>query len=180
MQKLPVPIWNAWSMPGLRPEEREQAVGRLCVDQLVWQTFNCHVHSIQRIRQRCNATNSINDRACSIRRDRHILRLRKHMNNKFTWVIQTSRQTIVNNQKPISSDTVILWLLANNSWCLLLTRGTLILHFQRWLRNNGLAKAWWMLFWCMHPSKRCMGGPRTMVWNRSTLQTSPRLFRPGF
>lgn len=61
----------------------------------VLHAFNCNVHTIQRIQERYNATNSTNDlsrsgrpRAKTPRHDSYILR--QHMNNQLTRPTQTA------------------------------------------------------------------------------------------
>ncbi|CAG2242184.1 unnamed protein product [Mytilus edulis] len=97
-------------MPRLNPRQRKQAIGRLNAGQrpqVVANAFNCNVRTMQRLRERHNATNSTNDRprtgrsrVTTLRQDGYILR--QHLQNRFLCVTHTARQTIGMNQRPIS------------------------------------------------------------------------------
>jgi FixJ family two-component response regulator len=53
------------AMPRLNPQQREQAIGRLHAGQparVIANDFNCNVRTIEHLRVRYNATNSMNDR----------------------------------------------------------------------------------------------------------------------
>ena len=81
------------AMPRLSRQQREQAIGRLHAGQaarVIANDFNCSIRTIERLRQRFNATNSTNDRPRSgrpqvttPRQNRYILR--QHLNDRFAW-----------------------------------------------------------------------------------------------
>ena len=106
------------AMPRLSREQREQAIGQLHAGQaarVIAVDFNCSTWTIERLRQRNNATNSTNDRPRSgrpqittPRQNRYILH--QHLNDRFARASETARHTVETQQRPVSDDTVRRWL----------------------------------------------------------------------
>ncbi|CAC5358245.1 unnamed protein product [Mytilus coruscus] len=115
-------------MPRLNPGQREQAIGRVNAGrrpQVVANAFNCNIRTIQRLRERYNATNSPNDRprtgrprVTTLHQDRYILR-----QHRFLCATHTPRQTIYINQRQISEETVRRRLNSRNFICRRPARG---------------------------------------------------------
>ena len=112
-------------MPRLSRHQREQTIGRCHAVQgarVIANDFNCSTRTIERLRQRYNATNSTNDRPRSgrpqvttPRQNRYILR--QHLNNRFAKTLETAWHTVGTHQRPVSDDTVRRRLRSNNLRC---------------------------------------------------------------
>ena len=123
------------AMPRLNPQQREQAIGRLHAGQparVIANDFNCNVRTIERLRVRYNATNSMNDRprcgrpqVTTTRQNR--LMVRQHLRNRFTRATETARQTVGTHQRSISADTVRHRLVASNLRCYRPARGPVLM-----------------------------------------------------
>ena len=111
--------------PRLNPQQREQAICRLHAGQparVIANDFNCNVRTIECLRVRYNATNSMNDRprcgrsqVTTARQNR--LMVRQYLRNRFTRATETARQTVGTHQRPMSADTVRHRLVASNLKC---------------------------------------------------------------
>ena len=129
-------------MPRLSRQQREQAIGRLHAGQaarVIANDFNCSIRTIERLRQRYNATNSTNDRPRSgrpqvttPRQNRYILR--QHLNDRFARASETARHTVGTHQRPVSDDTVRRRLRSNNLRCLRPYRGPVLTQRHRQTR----------------------------------------------
>ena len=130
------------AMPRLNRQQRDQAIGRLHAGQaarVIANDFNCSIRTIERLRQRFNATNSTDDRPRSgrpqvttPRQNRFILR--QHLNDRFTRASETARNTIGTHQRPISDDTVRRRLAAYNLRCRRPYRGPVLTQRHRQAR----------------------------------------------
>ena len=113
------------AMPRLNLQQREQAICRLHAGQparVIANDFNCNVRTIECLRVRYNATNSMNDRprcgrsqVTTARQNR--LMVRQYLRNRFTRATETARQTVGTHQRPMSADTVRHRLVASNLNC---------------------------------------------------------------
>ena len=115
------------AMPRLSRQQGEQTIGRLHAGQaarVIANDFNCSTRTIERLRQRYNATNSTNDRPRSgrpqvttPRQNRYILR--QHLNDRFARASETARHTCTNgtHQRPVSDGAVRRRLRSNNLRC---------------------------------------------------------------
>jgi hypothetical protein len=113
------------AMPRLNLQQREQAICRLHAGQparVIANDFNCNVRTIECLRVRYNATNSMNDRprcgrsqVTTARQNR--LMVRQYLRNRFTRATETARQTVWTHQRPMSADTVRHRLVASNLKC---------------------------------------------------------------
>jgi hypothetical protein len=113
------------AMPRLNLQQREQAICRLHAGQpasVIANDFNFNVRTIECLRVRYNATNSMNDRprcgrsqVTTARQNR--LMVRQYLRNRFTRATETARQTVGTHQRPMSADTVRHRLVASNLKC---------------------------------------------------------------
>ena len=86
------------AIPHLNPQQREQAIGRLHSGQparVIANDFNCNVRTIEHLRVRYNATNSMNDRLRCGRPQvstppQNRLMVRQHLRNRFTRATETA------------------------------------------------------------------------------------------
>ena len=139
-------------MPRLSRQQREQAIGRLHAGQaarVIANDFNCSTRTIERLRQRYNATNSTNDRPRSgrpqvttPRQNRYILR--RHLNDRFATASETARHTVGTHQRPVSDDTVRRRLRSNNLRCRRPYRGPVLTqrHHQTRLQWTLHRQSW--------------------------------------
>ena len=100
------------AMPRLSRQQREQAIGWLHAGQaarVIANDFNCSTRTIERLRQRYNATNSTNDRPRSgrpevttTRQNQYILR--QHLNDRIARASETARHTVGTHQRLVGWD----------------------------------------------------------------------------
>ena len=169
-------------MPRLSRQQREQAIGRLHAGQaarVIANDFNCSIRTIERLRQRYNATNSTNDRPRSgrpqvttPRQNRYILR--QHLNDRFARASETARHTVGTHQRPVSDDTVRRRLRSNNLRCRRPYRGPVLTQRHRqtrlqWTihRQNWRNRQWRNVIFS-DESRYCISTTdgRTRVWRR--------------
>ena len=170
------------AMPRLNRQQRDQAIGRLHAGQaarVIANDFNCSIRTIERLRQRFNATNSTDDRPRSgrpqvttPRQNRFILR--QHLNDRFTRASETARNTIGTHQRPISDDTVRRRLAAYNLRCRRPYRGPVLTQRHRrarlqWAlqRQNWRNRQWRNVIFS-DESRYCISTAdgRARVWRR--------------
>lgn len=104
--------YQFYSNTGVAPY---QALGRLHVGQrpqVVSNAFNCNICTVQGLRRRCNATNSMPGRSWSGRPRVTIQRqvmhiLCQHLYDRFATATQTVRQTIGIHRRPASDNTIL-------------------------------------------------------------------------
>ena len=170
------------AMPRLNPQQREQAIGRLHAGQparVIANDFNCNVRTIERLRVRYNATNSMNDRprcgrpqVTTTRQNR--LMVRQHLRNRFTRATETARQTVGTHQRPISADTVRHRLVASNLRCYHPARGPVLTprhrqeHLQWALQRQNWRNQQWRNVIFSDESRYCISTAdgRTRLWRR--------------
>lgn len=170
-------------MPRLTRDQRQQAIGRLHAGQraaVIANHFNCSVRTIERLRQRFNATNSTDDRPRSgrprvttRRQDRQIVR--HHLQDRFTRAAETARNTIGTHHRAVSDRTVRRRLNASNLICRRPAVGPVLTQHHRrerlhWAqqRQNWHQRQWRTVIFS-DESRYCISGAdgRARVWRRS-------------
>ena len=127
------------SMPRLRQNQREQVIGRLQAGErprVIANAMNCSVRTIERLRERYNATNSTPNRPRSGRprittasQNRHLHR--QHFQKRFRTASESARQAIGTNPRHISAETVRRRMRTFNPSCRRPARGPILTYRHR-------------------------------------------------
>lgn len=169
-------------MPRLTRIQREQAIGRLHAGQrprVIANDMHCSIRTIERLRERYNATTSTNDRPRSgrprvttARQDRHLHR--QHLRDRFRTASESARQTIGTHQRPICAETVRRRLRTVNLSCRRPARGPILTvrHRRQRLQWAQQRQNWrhqqWRTVVFSDESRYCLSvaDGRARVWRR--------------